>query len=333
MIFAPLGCFAQDFHYSQLDQNLPLINPATTSTFSGFERVSLQHRNQWLGAGTQFMTSMGMAEFSIGKVARKKSAYLGVGLYFMNDVGGDSKFSMKTGGVTASGVLPIARSHSISAGIHTAFTNRSADFSRLSFLNQWNGTEFDPNVNSGETGGIASFSHLDAGAGVTYSYNKDNEDGLNNSEFSFQGGFSVQHLNRPKLRYTSLVDDRLYMKWCMHFNLRYGLSSNSTMELSGAQFVQGEHYETLVGLFYRLKMTGESRVTALVSNQYLVFGSYFRSVGTVIPTVYLDLGSFGIGISYDVEFGKLASMYRQSVEVSLKFNARKKSIFESSRLR
>ena len=45
---------AQDFHYSQLDQSLTLINPATTSTFSGFERITLQHRNQWLGAGTQF---------------------------------------------------------------------------------------------------------------------------------------------------------------------------------------------------------------------------------------------------------------------------------------
>ena len=88
---------AQDFHYSQLDQSLTLINPATTSTFSGFERITLQHRNQWLGAGTQFMTSMGMAEFSIGKIARKKSAYSGVGVYFMNDVGGDSKFSIKTG--------------------------------------------------------------------------------------------------------------------------------------------------------------------------------------------------------------------------------------------
>ena len=77
---------AQDFHYSQLDQSLTLLNPATTSTFSGFERITLQHRNQWLGAGTQFMTSMGMAEFSIGKEARKRSSYSGIGLYFMNDV-------------------------------------------------------------------------------------------------------------------------------------------------------------------------------------------------------------------------------------------------------
>ncbi|MDO7610613.1 MAG: PorP/SprF family type IX secretion system membrane protein, partial [Crocinitomicaceae bacterium] len=232
---------SQDFHYSQLDQSLTLINPATTSTFSGFERITLQHRNQWLGAGTQFMTSMGMAEFSIGKIARQKSAYAGIGIYFVNDVGGDSKFSIKSGGVTASGVLPIAKNHNISAGIHAAFTNRSADFSRVSFMSQWNGSEFDNSIDPGESNGISSFSHLDAGVGIAYGFNKENENTLSSNEMSFQGGVSVQHLNKPKLRYNSLVDDRLFMKFCFHANARYGLSSESNLEVSAAQFIQGKH--------------------------------------------------------------------------------------------
>jgi len=324
---------AQDFHYSQLDQSLTLINPATTSTFSGFERITLQHRNQWLGAGTQFMTSMGMAEFSIGKIARQKSAYSGIGVYFVNDVGGDSKFSIKSGGVTASGVLPIAKNHTISAGIHAAFTNRSADFSRVSFMNQWNGSEFDNSIDPGESNGISSFSHLDAGVGIAYGFNKENENTLSSNEMSFQGGVSVQHLNKPKLRYNSLVDDRLFMKFCFHANARYGLSSESNLEVSAAQFIQGKHLETMVGLFYRLKTKNASRVTSILSNQYFVFGTYFRSVGTVIPTIYFDLGVFSLGLSYDYEFGQLSSMYKQSVEVSLKFNSGKKSIFNSSKLR
>ena len=324
---------AQDFHYSQLDQSLTLINPATTSTFSGFERITLQHRNQWLGAGTQFMTSMGMAEFSIGKIARQKSAYAGIGVYFVNDVGGDSKFSIKSGGVTASGVLPIAKNHTISAGIHAAFTNRSADFSRVSFMNQWNGSEFDNSIDPGESNGISSFSHLDAGVGIAYGFNKENENTLSSNEMSFQGGVSVQHLNKPKLRYNSLVDDRLFMKFCFHANARYGLSSESNLEVSAAQFIQGKHLETMVGLFYRLKTKNASRVTSILSNQYFVIGTYFRSVGTVIPTIYFDLGAFSLGLSYDYEFGQLSSMYKQSVEVSLKFNSGKKSIFNSSKLR
>ena len=67
--------FGQDLHLSQIDQTLPIINPALTSSFNGFEKFSIQHRNQWLGAGTQFMTSYGLAEFSIGK-SRKMNKLL-----------------------------------------------------------------------------------------------------------------------------------------------------------------------------------------------------------------------------------------------------------------
>ena len=231
-ILLPICSFSQDFHYSQIDQSMAMINPATTSTFSGFERISLQHRNQWLGAGTQFMTSMGMMEFSIGKEARRTSAYSGLGVYFINDIGGDSKFSIKTGGVTASGVLPLSKAHSISAGIQVGYSSRSADFSRLTFYNQWDGTQFDPNINPNEVNGVNSFSHLDAGAGIAYSYNKDNENTLSASDLSFQGGFSMQHLNRPTLRYNSLVDDKLPIKMCIHANLRYGLSPESNLEFT-----------------------------------------------------------------------------------------------------
>ena len=329
----PVCGFSQDFHYSQIDQSMAMINPATTSTFSGFERISLQHRNQWLGAGTQFMTSMGMMEFSIGKQARRTSAYSGLGVYFINDIGGDSKFSIKTGGVTASGVLPLSKAHAISAGIQVGYSNRSADFSRLTFYNQWNGTQFDPNIDPNEVNGVNSFSHLDAGIGIAYSYNKDNENTLSASDLSFQGGFSMQHLNRPTLRYNSLVDDKLPIKMCIHANLRYGLSPESNLEFSAAQFIQAKYLETIGGMFYRLKMKSASRVTSFVSDQYFVIGSYFRSTGAIIPSFFLDLGVFTIGVSYDYELGKIASMYRQSVEVSLKFNFGKKSIFSSSKMR
>lgn len=332
-ILLPIFSFSQDFHYSQIDQSMAIINPATTSTFSGFERISLQHRNQWLGTGTQFMTSMGMMEFSIGKQARRTSAYSGVGVYFINDIGGDSKFSIRTGGVTASGVLPLSKAHSISAGIQVGYSSRSADFSRLTFYNQWNGTQFDPNIDPNEVNGVNSFSHLDAGIGIAYSYNKDNENTLSASELSFQGGFSMQHLNRPTLRYNSLVDDKLPIKICIHSNVRYGLSPESNLELSAAQFIQAKYLETIGGLFYRLKMKSASRVTSFVSDQYFVIGSYFRSTGAIIPSFFIDLGGVTLGISYDYELGKIASMYRQSVEVSLKFNFGKKSIFLSSKMR
>jgi hypothetical protein len=135
--------FGQDLHLSQIDQTLPVINPALTSNFNGFEKFSIQHRNQWLGAGTQFMTSYGLAEFSIGKTRKMNKAYAGLGVFFINDVGGDSKISLKSGGINLSGNLPLSTSEWISAGIQTSFNNRSADLTNLLFYSQWNGSSLD----------------------------------------------------------------------------------------------------------------------------------------------------------------------------------------------
>ena len=58
---------AQDYHFSQIDKMMPLINPATTSNFDGFEKFSALHRSQWLGSGTKFHTTNALAELTLGK--------------------------------------------------------------------------------------------------------------------------------------------------------------------------------------------------------------------------------------------------------------------------
>ena len=77
---------AQDYHFSQIDKMMPLINPATTSNFDGFEKFSALHRSQWLGSGTKFHTTNALAELTLGKKRGRDKAYLGVGVFFNNDL-------------------------------------------------------------------------------------------------------------------------------------------------------------------------------------------------------------------------------------------------------
>jgi len=49
--------FSQDIHFAQSSQTPLLINPGATGVYDGWERVIINHRNQWLGANTQFMTT------------------------------------------------------------------------------------------------------------------------------------------------------------------------------------------------------------------------------------------------------------------------------------
>ena len=331
VLFSLSMAYGQDLHLSQIDQTLPIINPALTSNFNGFEKFSIQHRNQWIGSGTQFMTSYGLAEFSIGKSRKMTKAYAGLGVFFINDVGGDSKMSLKTGGLTLSGNLPISNSQWISAGIQTSFNNRSADLSNLLFYSQWNGTNLDGTIPSGEENQFNSFSYLDAGLGFAYNYKPTPNTTLGHSETAFQTGISISHINRPNQRFNSFTNDRLYAKLCLHANFKYGVSDVSAIEFSAVQFFQGKHLETNIGLFFRNRLRESSRVTSLVDGQYFTAGTYFRISGAVTPYVAFDMGPFKLGLSYDYELGKISRAYNHSVEFFMSYMLSKNSIFKSKK--
>lgn len=325
--------FGQDFHMSQVDQTISMLNPALTSNFNGYEKFSIQHRNQWLGAGTQFMTSYGMAEFSIGKSLKTNKSFAGIGVFFTNDVGGDSKISLKSGGINLSGNLPLSKAQWISGGIQTAFNNRSADFSRLIFYSQWNGTALDQTIPSGEENQFNSFTYIDAGAGLSYNYKPTSNATLGSDHTQFQFGVSILHANRPNLRYNTFTNDRLYSKLCIHSNFKYGISSLSALEFSLVQFFQGKHKETNIGVFLRNSFKESSRMTSLVNGQYFTFGSYFRVSGAITPYVAIDLGPFKLGLSYDYELGKVTRAYKHSIEISMSYLVTKNSIFKGKKMR
>lgn len=327
-----IHCFGQDLHLSQIDQTLPIINPALTSNFNGFEKFSIQHRNQWLGAGTQFMTSYGLAEFSVGKTRKMNKSYAGVGVYFINDVGGDSKISLKTGGVNLGGHLPISSSQWISAGIQTSFNSRSADLSNLFFYSQWDGTSLNGSLPSGEENQFNSFSYLDAGAGISYNYKPTQNSTLGYSETAYQMGISLSHINRPNQRFNSFTDDRLYSKLCIHANFKYGLSDANALEFSAVQLFQGKHKETNIGLFLRSRLKESSRITSLVNGHYIILGTYCRLSGALTPYTAIDLGPVKVGISYDYELGKVSRAYNHSMEFFMSYMFSKNSLFKSRKL-
>jgi type IX secretion system PorP/SprF family membrane protein len=327
-IIATQFTLAQDLHLSQIDKTIAMINPALTANYDGWEKLSFQHRSQWLGSGTQFTTSYGMAEFSIGRNKLMTKPFVGLGIYFTNDVGGDSKMSLKSSGLTLSGNLPLTKDKWFSAGIQASYTNRSADFSNLLFYSQWNGTQLDPSVNSGELNNYAAYSYLDAGAGFSYNYRSRPNIPVAGELLDFQIGVSFMHLNRPNIRFTSFTDDNLYIKSCFHSNLKYAVTNKTILEFSAAQFFQGPHRETNVGLFYKTVLGESSRYTNLKNVKYFTLGSYARFSGVLTPFCSIDLGSLKLGVSYDVEIGKISKVYKQSAEISLSYLFSKKSLFK-----
>lgn len=324
---------AQDFHLTQADRTTAFLNPAFVGTYKGYEKLTLLNRNQWIGSGTQFMTNYGMAEFTPGRAPKADRAYAGLAVSFSNDVGGDSRMTQKSFGISASGHLPLAKGHWLDAGIQTAIQQRSADFSKLLYYSQWNGSSLDPTVYSGEENDFSNFAFVDAGLGLSYRFEPNQRSELRDGQWSLQTGFSLQHVNKPRLQYNTLSADRLNTKAVAYACFSLGLNEVSSLQFSLTHLRQGPHSESMLGAIYRMKLRGSSQITNEVSTRILSTGLYFRSTAAIAPYLSLDFGAFDFGLSYDADLGATSSVFRHSVELNVAYTFLKKSAFKGSRLR
>ena len=314
---------AQDIHFSQTTQTPLFINPAAAGVYDGWERVILNHRNQWLGSGTQFMTSAVAFDANIGKTRRSETPYLGVSALFFNDIGGDSKFGQQTGSIGLSGVIPMAGTgHLVSAGIQGSFSNRSADYSRLLFSSQWTGTAFDPNLLTGEQNG-ANFQYADVAGGLFYTFRR-------REELKIQAGVSGFHLNKPTMKFAGVEGDRLNRKWIMHASVVADIPG-SPIAIDGnvMQVFQGPHTETVLGAIARYRLINGTHYTGYSQAAYIGLGAYYRVGDAICPAFVIDMYGFKFGISYDYTISSMRKAYTGgSLEFSLSYTNLSHALFK-----
>lgn len=326
---------AQDLHFTQTAQTPLLINPAAAGVFDGWERVIVNHRNQWLGGGTQFMTTSVAADANFGKGVLNDRAHLGVGLMFFNDVGGDGKFGNQTGSLTISGILPMGGTgHILSAGLQGGFGQRSVDVNRLTFMNQWGGSGFDQTIPSGESS--SGFSYIDASSGLYYIYDGGQNSFQRNNDMKIQVGFSGYHLNAPVLKYTNgVTEERLHRKFVGHAGLVYEFPATYwAIDVNALHIMQGPHRETLLGAMLRYRFEDGTKITGMSHDAFIGVGLYGRLNDGIMPSVMVDWKGFQFGVSYDITLSDLRQAYKGgSLEFSLSYINRHDALFKTRKRR
>ena len=329
LVFISLYCcvlmtHAQDIHFSQTAQTPLLINPGAAGVFDGWQRAIINQRSQWMGSTTQFMTTSVAGDVTLFKKERGNRAYLGLGGLFNTDVGGDGRFGSQTGSVTVSGILPVAKGHTLSVGIQGGYGSRKGDISKLSFESQWSSAAyaFDPTIASGEVANLNSFSYLDLGSGVYYVLDAGKSTFARNHEFKFQLGASVYHINQPLLKFTNGSDDHLHRKYVLHSGMVYDfVGSKYGIDASVVQFIQGGHYQTILGTMLRYRFSEGTKLTGNSQKAYFGLGMYMRVKDAIIPSVMVEYKGFKFGMSYDVTISTLRRAYGGgSLEFSLSYS-------------
>lgn len=296
---------AQDVHWSQFFDNPLLYNPSNAGNFKGNARFHLNYRDQWRSVTKPF------SSFSFSYDTRfTKKREVGLGLSLLNDASGDGKFKTLEIQVSPSyeKILEKDSSKVFAFGAQLALNQRNFSFSKYYFDEQYNGTNYDPNLPITESLTTDKKTNLSIGIGTRYSHRFDRKKNLT-------VGLSLFNINRPNQGfYGEKVkrDMRLSVIVSSEIKLKDKLSLLPSILFQR----QGKYTEIILGsrLKYTLKQE-EKTYTALYA------GLFFRTKDAIFFNAGLDYNSWSFGLSYDVNLSTLvpASAARGGIEIVTKY--------------
>ena len=312
--------FAQDIHFSQFYVSQLITNPATAGALKEIT-ATLNYRDQWRSVTSPYKTFAGSYDMRIFK-DRWRNVFLGWGLDVYNDAAGDGNMRTTQADLSFASHVRVSDHQIISAGVMGGFGQRSINYSALTWGAQYDGTILNSSLPSGEPGSSASFVYPDFGAGVLYQFSRDEGYTSANDKLQANVGFSVSHINQPKVSFYSRNSDILYMKYALHGNMFIGIRNSPLSIVPGFVFyLQGPSQEKTGGTMIRYAFKEESKYTSNVNGIALSVGAYYRWSDAIIVSSLLEIANYAVGVSYDVNVSQLRSSTKGfgGAEISLRF--------------
>ncbi len=322
---AALNSAGQDIHFTQITRTGFLVNPAFTGMFSGNIQATTNWKDQWQSVDNTFRTYAASAEVSFGKGRARKPTYFGAGLYASKDVSGTVELGTTTIGASFASLIRISRNQRLSVGLQGGSTSIGINPANMQWGSQYSGLSYDPSLFNGEGVDYLPLQFWDFSAGVGYWYSKNDKNVVAAAPQDAKVGIAVYHINRPKNGFSVIGTDRLPMKLVLHGSALFGTPIEDLYWYPNitASF-QGPQSQVLFGGLVKYQFTSSSKMTGFGKDIALSGGFNFRVnnvFDAVIPQLFLDIKTFSIGMSYDINVSGLnpASSYRGGFELSLRF--------------
>lgn len=311
---------AQDIHHSMFNETPVLLNPARAGVpFDA--RIILNYKSQWASVADPYKTIAFSSDMAVFKKKNKK-AYMGLGLTFYNDKAGDVGMKTTQVGLSISGVLQADAHNRISAGLMTGFVQRGIGTGNQQWGEQYDGTQWNSTLPTGETSLLQNHNFVDLGAGVNWYYGKGEKYMTANDGVKINLGFAVFHPHGPKYSYYADATEKIYTKFVVHGWSSIGTgNSNLCIEPSFVYYRQGSQQEFTPGVNFKYIMTEGSKYTGRKKASAFSLGGYLRAKDALILTTMFEFQGYACGFSYDVNVStlKTVSNARGGFEVFLRF--------------
>ena len=326
--------YSQDLHFSQFIQTPSLINPALTGATNTL-RASVIYKDQWGSVTVPYKTfgasfemkfnpsNWEKAEQHMTKTYKKSFARLAGGLSFYSDKAGDGNMGTSQVNLSLASFVPIDKKNSISVGMQASVVQRTIDFSKLVFPDQYNGSTYDPSINNGENAAAQNFIYPDFAAGINWSYGySEKASVVVNNIFKSNVGFSVYHINEPNQKFFTENNAKLSRKYVLHGDFSIGIKGkNIALVPSYLLQFQGVSQEIIVGMMCKYYFKEDSKYTGFIKKSGLGLGAAYRNNDAIIFSAQLESGQYAVGFSYDINTSGLsaASSAHGGPEIFIRF--------------
>jgi type IX secretion system PorP/SprF family membrane protein len=276
------------------------LNPGLIGSFRGDYRIVANQRSQWSSVTTPYST--------YGLSFDAKSIFnspMSTGLSVYQDKAGDSEFStlqIALGGVYT--MLLGDSSHGVSIGVQPAFTQRSINYNKLQFDNQYNGSQYDASLGNGENFSNDGRSYFNLHGGIAWNYQIAQRKEVG-------AGIAMHNIVRPQQSFFS-EDIPLHRRLTINANGLIAVSDKIDALPNLIWQKQHKFQEFIVG--------GQGKYHLNNGNYKAVYaGIWYRNSDASYFSVGMDYGNFHVGVSYDLNMSSLkrASNYRGGFEFAL----------------
>ena len=298
----------QDIHFSQFQQ-MPLhYSPAQTGMFDGDLRFAGIQRTQWKSVTTPFVTFGAAVDFKNPLGKQDWNA----GLFIMQDRAGDSQFNTFQLNFSLSREFHLSDSETFLAGTQIGLTQKRIDIDALKFDNQWNGFQFDPNLDPNEVLNQEGISYLQLNLGGAY---QKNFDGRN----KFMGAIGIYQWSSP---------DVGFYNENAPLDARFSFATNATIEINSEWDARPALMLGLQGKFRELLIGGDVRRILMQEKglwRAMYAGVYLRTRDAGYLLVGMEYDQWNVGLSYDINYSDLdpASNGRGGFEFSIVYILKK----------
>lgn len=332
-IGSSLISYSQDLHFSQFGQTSSLVNPALTGAINVL-RASVIYKDQWRGVTVPYKTFGASFEMKFKtsnwekagqnktKAYNKSFSRLAGGLAFFSDKAGDGNMGTSQVNLSLASFVPINEKNSFSVGLQASVVQRTIDFSKLVFPDQYNGTAYDPNINNGENVASQNFIFPDFAGGVNWSYGYSEKAIAANNAVKANVGVSMYHINEPKQKYLTGSNEKLHAKYILHGDFLVGIkNSNIALVPSYLLQFQGPSKEMILGLMVKYYSKEDSKYTGFIKRSAFGLGAAYRNSDALILSALIESGQYAVGFSYDLNVSRLTTVStgRGGPEIFIRF--------------